>query len=313
MDFIVKNTTRISVLDLVLPYSCRGCGKTGEVLCGRCKKYLLGDFLDEAGESEAGAELDSDLARSREAEAELAKGGGAELDLVSGRKAFLDSGRIREDGGEIRLGRLKEFYAVGYREGVLRRLVVEYKYSARRAVARVLGELVAEMIQARVLGEAKSEVVLVPLPTISRHVRERGFDHTLRLAKEVERRVNGGSGGFSAARGSSEAARDSLNGARGSLKMARDSSDETCGSSGALRIERVLRRVNKTTQVGTDEATREKQAREAYEVVGKIDSEKTYLLLDDIWTTGASMRAAAEKMYAAGARKIFGVVVCKGR
>ncbi len=29
------------------------------------------------------------------------------------------------------------------------------------------------------------EVVVVPLPTIGRHVRERGLDHTAILAKEV--------------------------------------------------------------------------------------------------------------------------------
>lgn len=222
MDFIVKNTTRISILDLFLPYSCRGCGRTGEVLCGRCKKYLAGKALDSA--------------------------------------------QIREDGGEIRLGRLRELYVVGYREGVLRKLVVEYKYSSRRAIAVVLGELIIGAVP------EFSEVVLVPLPTISRHVRERGFDHTLRLAKEVERK-----------------------------------------SFRELRVERILRRTNRTTQVGADEETRAAQAKGAYEVVGEVDAEKTYLLLDDIWTTGASMRAAAEKLYAAGARKIFGVVICKGR
>ena len=242
MDFIVNNTTRISILDLILPYSCRGCGRTGEVLCGRCKKYLVG--------------LDSE---------------GLEASRASGSSRFLNSGRIIEDGGELRLGRLREFYAVGYREGVLRKLVVEYKYSSRRVVARVLGELVTSVLDgSSIFDKGISEVVLVPLPTISRHVRERGFDHTLRLAKEVEWRSG-------------------------------------------LKVERVLRRVNRTTQVGTDEATREKQAAEAYEVVGEVDLRKTYLLLDDIWTTGASMRAAAEKMHAAGAREIYGVVVCKGR
>ena len=247
MDFIVNNTTRISILDLILPYSCRGCGRTGEVLCGRCKKYLVG--------------LDSE----RDSDSE-----GLETSRTSGSSRFLNSGRVLENGGEMRLGRLREFYAVGYREGVLRKLVVEYKYSSRRVVSRVLGELVAEVLGGSEVSSASGEVVLVPLPTISRHVRERGFDHTLRLAKEVGRRS-----GF--------------------------------------KVERILRRANRTTQVGTDEATREKQAAEAYEVVGEVDAGKTYLLIDDIWTTGASMRAAAEKMHAAGAREIYGVVVCKGR
>lgn len=42
MSFIVKKTTFPSLLDLISPHSCRGCGKLGEPLCERCKKYILG-------------------------------------------------------------------------------------------------------------------------------------------------------------------------------------------------------------------------------------------------------------------------------
>lgn len=37
----VKNTTYPSLLDLILPTSCLGCGRIGAPLCERCKKYIL--------------------------------------------------------------------------------------------------------------------------------------------------------------------------------------------------------------------------------------------------------------------------------
>ena len=66
-------------------------------------------------------------------------------------------------------------------------------------------------------------------------------------------------------------------------------------------------------QVGAKASEREEQARKAYAVRGKLDVKKVYVLLDDVWTTGASMRAAAEVMKAAGAERVVGVVVAVGR
>ena len=46
MLFIVKNTTFPSLLDLLFPHSCRGCGLTGEVLCERCKNNIIRNRKD---------------------------------------------------------------------------------------------------------------------------------------------------------------------------------------------------------------------------------------------------------------------------
>ena len=40
-------------------------------------------------------------------------------------------------------------------------------------------------------------------------------------------------------------------------------------------------------------------------VSGEVSSGAKYLLVDDVWTTGASMKAAVKKLQEAGARKII--------
>lgn len=176
------------------------------------------------------------------------------------KKRYTNSG-IRDAKRE--LGEIEELFVVGRREGVLKTLVEDYKFKSKRGISRTLAELLDEALPEKL----PKNTVLVPLPTIGRHVRERGFDHTLRLAKEL-----------------------------GKLR--------------GVPVEPVLMRVNKTVQVGTSGATRRAQAEKAYEVdLKRFEGEKTYLLLDDVWTTGASMRAAARKMRKAGATRILGAVV----
>ena len=150
---------------------------------------------------------------------------------------------------------------MGYRDGILKRLTEDYKYKAIRKTAEVL----AELLDTAIPKELKN-VAVVPLPTISRHIRERGFDHTLLLAKRLAER-------------------------RGWM------------------VETVLLRKNKSVQVGASEEKRKEQARRAYEVAQELDEAKCYLLLDDVWTTGASMESAIEAVKKAGAKKVASAVV----
>lgn len=72
-----------------------------------------------------------------------------------------------------------------------------------------------------------------------------------------------------------------------------------------LPVEKVLIRAKNTVQVGADAKTRVKQASAAFAVDQPLDPSKTYLLLDDVWTTGASLSAASEKLRAAGAKHLI--------
>lgn len=77
----------------------------------------------------------------------------------------------------------------------------------------------------------------------------------------------------------------------------------------------MLIRRGKSVQVGADAKTREKQAKKAYEINPKfkIDKDKIYVLFDDVWTTGSSMKAAAEVLRKNGAEKIVVVVVAANK
>ena len=98
--------------------------------------------------------------------------------------------------------------------------------------------------------------ILVPLPTISRHIRERGFDHIGLICKKT-----------------------------------------------GLPVERVLLRNKNTVQVGASLEQRREQAKQAY-LLDSVDLNKNYLLIDDVWTTGSSMMAAANLMREAGVKNL---------
>ncbi len=234
MGFDVKITTKCGILDLLCPHTCMGCGQLGTIYCECCKKNIL---------------------KNRQNICPICK-------QKLAKKWKCDECENILNG----------VFVAGMREGDLAKMISNYKYYAVRAIGEVLTEVIDGAIPEDFdkslsgLEGDKSEVVIVPLPTIGRHVRQRGIDHTWRLGKKLAKR-------------------------RG------------------WRCERVLGRAADTVQVGTKATDRQAQAARAYEVVGKVVSGKRYLLLDDVWTTGASMLAAAKVMQEAGTKEMFGVVI----
>ena len=147
----------------------------------------------------------------------------------------------------------KMILACGMKVGVLSRMVSDYKYQSRRHYAKGLSRVMLEAVRRqfpRAL-QRPEEYLLVPLPTVRKHIRSRGFDHILTLCKE-----------FSTISG--------------------------------IEVCRALCRANSAVQVGSDAKTRLEQAKGAYLINPKVNLEKKrhYILVDDVWTTGASMRAA---------------------
>ena len=76
-------------------------------------------------------------------------------------------------------------FCIGLREGALKELINAYKFRSVRAAYFDLAEMLYERTGALV------GYKIVPLPTITKHVRERGFDHIGKLAKQLAR-LSGG-------------------------------------------------------------------------------------------------------------------------
>jgi predicted amidophosphoribosyltransferase len=142
---------------------------------------------------------------------------------------------------------------------------MEYKYHSVRA----LGVEFARILDA-VLPYVDGPVAIVPLPTIGRHIRERGFDHMLYIAKKLAK-------------------------LRG------------------WKVERILERSTNSVQVGAGAERRVAQAFSTYSIRDRVSPDITYLLLDDVWTTGASMTAATRKLREAGALKISITILAVSR
>ena len=219
MPNIVKNTTFPGLLDLLAPHSCRGCGRTGSVLCDCCKKNMIKARANICPKSEA--------------------------------------------------KNLPPLYVVDERSGPLGQLIHDLKYQSVRAAAHPLAELLDAT-----LPKFKGNIIIVPLPTINKHIRTRGLDHTYLIAKKLAK----------------------LRGKN-------------------YQVQPLLLRNQDTVQVGTDQKTRLRQAGSAYKINPKIkiDQKSTYLLLDDVWTTGASMKAAVKRLQESGASKIKLAVLALSR
>ena len=113
------------------------------------------------------------------------------------------------------------------RTGVVTKIIDDYKFNRVQAAAGLLSEFLDEA-----LPELPSEAVIVPIPTISKNIRRRGFDHIRKIAIKLSRRRK-------------------------------------------IECRSLLRRRNNVTQHFTkSSAQRKRQAKEFFEIAGKIDKNK---------------------------------------
>lgn len=154
-------------------------------------------------------------------------------------------------------------WCAGVRRGLLRRVIGVYKFQSVRAAAAPLAALLAAT-----LPPLPRRTVIVPLPTVSAHIRQRGFDHTLVMARQLAARCN-----------------------------------RPCRP--------LLRRRGTQQQRGHNAAQRRRIAARAFACPARLDPATTYLLIDDVVTTGASLQYAAAALRAAGATTVWVAVVAR--
>ena len=152
---------------------------------------------------------------------------------------------------------------VGERTDDLRRLIDAYKFENVKAAHQVLAELLSMK-----MGILPSFVTIVPIPTSSRHIRQRGYDHTLLIAKKLAKLQN------------------------------------------APINNHLLMRVTNTQQRNTSKKQRRSQAKEAFKVRSRLNG-GTYLLIDDVVTTGATLHYCTKALLDAGANEVWAAVVAR--
>ena len=223
----VKNTTFPSLLDLLAPHSCRGCGYIGKALCDRCKNNIILDHSN-----------------------------------------FCPNCKTPSLTGQCpKCKSLPPVFVIGNRSDLIGKLVHDYKYQSTRALSKPLAEILHHTLLT--IG---GPVTIVPLPTIHRHIRERGLDHTYLIAKHLAKFRH-------------------------------------------YSVQKLLLRDRNTVQVGASRKDRLTQAKSAYQINSKVkvNPDTTYILFDDVWTTGASIKAGIKKLRQAGVQKIIVAILAVSR
>ena len=261
----VKITIEKFILDMVLPNRCVRCQREGGIFCDRCKNYIsitnpgyvMNDMYGFEKLLVAGLKEGWFEGMVRDFKYKGRRDYGEFLAEKLGEVIFDEVKRMKLDDGSSEVERIK----LDDRSSEVERIKLDDRSSVKSG--DVLVET-SKMMDTEI--QEIRKIVLVPLPTIQKHIRERGFDHTLRLCFELE---------------------NFLQKRLAKLGM-------------KVEYEDLLVRKNKTVQVGKEKKERMKQAEKAYGIREgiKIESKTLYVLVDDVTTTGASLTAAKKILQA---------------
>ena len=261
----VKITIEKFILDMVLPNRCVRCQREGGIFCDRCKKYIsiinpgyvMNDMYGFEKLLVAGLKEGWFERMVRDFKYKGRRDYGEFLAEKLGEVIFGEVERMKLDDRSSEVERMK----LDDRSSEVERMKLDDRSSGKSGDVPVE---VSRIMDAETRENRK--IVLVPLPTIRKHIRERGFDHTLRLCFELE---------------------NFLQKRLEKLGM-------------KVEYEDLLVRKNKTVQVGKEKKERVKQAEKAYGIRDgvKIENKTLYVLVDDVTTTGASLVAAKKILQA---------------
>lgn len=149
------------------------------------------------------------------------------------------------------------------RRDQLLRLIDGYKFSNTKAADRPLADLLHSH-----LPELPQNTVIVPVPTVNSHIRQRGYDHMLLVAKRLGR-------------------------LRG------------------LTVDTSLQRVTTSVQRLASARQRAAQAKVAFACAKPLNPDAIYVLVDDVITTGSTVKYAAKTLLDAGAGEVWVVSISR--
>jgi len=154
-------------------------------------------------------------------------------------------------------------WLVGERKDELAKIIDAYKFERVKSAHRQLADLLAER-----LPKLPPGTVIVPIPTVQSHIRQRGYDHTQLIARQLAKNLG-------------------------------------------LESRQMLKRQTNAKQRGASRSERFEQAKLAFALRNEVSPTTTYLVVDDVVTTGATLQYASKTLKDAGAHDVWVAVVAK--
>jgi ComF family protein len=165
----------------------------------------------------------------------------------------------------------------GIYEGTLKKAVNLFKYQQIKRLSRPLTELIIKnngmLKETFHRAGSPDDTVFIPVPLYRGKLRKREFNQSALLARHVAK------------------------------------------ATGSVLLLNCLSKIKETIpQVGLTAKERRKNVRKAFRVLNeKLIKDKNVILIDDVFTTGATLRECSQELKKAGARDIFGVTLAHNR
>jgi len=224
------------LLGVIAPHICKSCGEQGASLCDRCIFDVLQHKYTKC----------------------------AVCFHNINAKNFAKSGNLCPTCA--RVSQFTKIFIVGAREEILQRLVDDYKFNSEHGAAEPLAKLLAKTLPPVL----PPDMTVVPITTVAKNVRSRGFDHMKLIAKKLARIQH--------------------------LPLIPD----------------LLLRTNNLAQHFLANPTeRRTNAEKSFAINPRAEVPAKALLIDDIFTTGATVNATAKILRSAGVQDIWLAVVMR--
>jgi ComF family protein len=164
------------------------------------------------------------------------------------------------------------YFATSYKNNLVKNLIFKFKYPPYvKELAETLSSLIITHFNLIQKDFAVENYILVPVPLAKKKLRSRGFNQSEELAKEISKNINI-----------------------------------------PLILNCLIKTKETQPQMELSKQEREGNIKGVFEITNaeKIKNKKI-LLVDDVYTTGATMEECAKILKKSGVQKVFGVVVAR--